>query len=45
VNGETVFSATGKGPGNYGMSGFEPGIYFVKVFAGKRKFSKRIMIF
>ena len=45
VNGEVVFSKTGTGPGYYSLSGYEPGIYFVNVTAGKQRFLKRIVVF
>jgi hypothetical protein len=45
VNGEVVFSGSGTGPGDYSLSGYEPGIYFVNVTAGKRKVLRRVVVF
>jgi hypothetical protein len=45
VNGEKVLSETGTGPGYYRLSEYEPGIYFVNVFAGNRRILKRIVVF
>ncbi len=45
IKGEVVFSETGTGPGDYSLSGYEPGIYFVNITAGKRRFLKRIVVF
>jgi hypothetical protein len=45
VNGEVVFSGAGTGPGDYSLSEYEPGIYFVNVTAERRKVFKRVVVF
>jgi hypothetical protein len=45
VNGKIVFSDKRNGPGEYALSHFEPGVYFVTVAAGNYRYEKKVVLF